>query len=139
MNTELSVLDAALHTEGDHINQLDMLADEIMIMMKYEVPVTKEWYAIRMRYVAIYRKLDWEYLIRLFRTSNSFMHNRTIQLVANMIAILMQWQVGIMSVEQYQFIIYNVKQIWMFYIVYYPDDTHCTMEDLISSMGHCAL
>jgi len=111
------------------MDALPMLLKE---MEELDHITSKEWYAERMNYVVVFRKLDWDTMLGLFRCTDAAAHNQTIQLIANMIAILMQWQVGIMCLPQYQFIVKQVHEIVQYY-------HKCTIDALVTDMKCCEI
>jgi hypothetical protein len=108
---ELAVLAARLHTD-DNAEQLETLIKEANIILDHTIQPSQEWYRDRLNYIRIYRALDWDHFIR---SEHPFIHHTTIQLVARMVAILMQAEIGIFSLQDYQYVLYNVKNVWTHY------------------------
>jgi len=133
--SELTELDSEIKHQPYCIDNMQLLLREINLIIAHKIQPSKDWYASRMTYVAMYRAFDWTSMIATFKTTNSFMHNQTIQLVANMIAILMQWQVGITCLKQYQFIMYYVNTI----LQYYHTTTEYTLDQLVIDMTECSI
>jgi hypothetical protein len=136
---ELSALDAELDQidDADNIDQLELLIKEINIMERYRVVPVNEWYEERIKYIITYKGLDWDYMIHKFEGKNVFLHETSVRVVMAMDAVLQHWEASSdFSLEQYQYIIYNVHNVWTYYKKHYVSDTGYDMEDLLVDMTH---
>ena len=132
---ELIALDAELDAleEMDNIDQLAVLIKEINIIMTHSLTPTEGWYEERVNYIHIYNDLNWDYLIHEFRNHDRFMYETSMRLKSTMGIILDQWQKGLFSLQHYQFVIYNVHNIWSYYKSNFV--TSAKMDDLSAAMS----
>jgi hypothetical protein len=89
-----------------------------------------------MNFIDTYRELNWEYLIEKFDGKNAFIHQTTTQLIDTMDKLMDLWEIGQFSFEMYQYIIYNVRNVWVHYKEHYVGDTGYDMEDLLIDMTY---
>ena len=136
---ELGELDAELDTidEADNIDQLELLIKEITIMDRYKVVPVSEWYKERIKYIITYKGLDWDYMINKFNGKNVFLHETSVRVVTAMESLLEHWDVtSDFPLQQYQYIVYNVHNVWTYYKTHYVGDKGYDMEDLLVDMTH---
>jgi len=133
---ELTALDAELDTieEMDNIDQLAVLIKEINIIMSHGLTPTKNWFQERVHYVKIYNGLNWDYLIEQFRDCNHFLHETSFRVKSTMGVILEQWKTEMFSLQHYQYVIYNVHNIWTYYKSNFV--TKNKMDDLADAMSN---
>jgi len=127
---QLATLDMRLPT-ATHAEQLEILIAEVNILLDHTISPNEEWYRDRLAYVGTYRALDWDAMIRC---ENTFLRHTTIQLLAHMTAILMQAEIAIFSLHDYQYVLYNVKNVWTHYRKLYPPAP--SVELLARTMKH---
>jgi hypothetical protein len=132
---ELIALDAELDNmeEMENIDQLRILVKEINIIMGHKIVPSTNWYEERVGFIRAYNSLNWEYLITQFRDSNRFLASTSERLKETMAVILDQWEKGLFSLQHYQYVIYNVNNIWTYYSSNYV--TSDGMEDLLMGMS----
>lgn len=131
---ELIALDAELDTidELDNINQLVLLIKEITIIYNHKIEPAPNWYKERISYIETYNDLNWDYLMQQFQDSNLFIYETSVRLKSTMEVLIEQWKTGLFSLEHYQYIIYNVHNVWTYYKNNYVDTDG--LGDLISDM-----
>ena len=132
---ELIALDAELDgmEEMENIDQLRILVKEINIIMGHKIVPSANWYEERVGFIRTYNSLNWEYLITQFRDCNPFLASTSERLKETMTVILEQWKQGLFSLQHYQYVIYNVNNIWTYYSSNYV--TSDGMEDLLMGMS----
>ena len=135
---ELDALSAEIDNidELDNIDQLDLLIKEITIIDNHNVIPTAQWYEDRIAFIRLYNDLNWDYLINKFNGRNPFIYQTSIQIKATMTTVLEQWGSGPFSLDQYRFIVYNVRNVWTHYKANYVGDVGYDMEDLLIDMTH---
>lgn len=132
---ELIALDAELDNmeEMDNIDQLHLLLKEINIITTHGIIPATNWYEERVGFIRTYNSLNWEYIITQFHDSNRFLTDTATRLKETMAVILQQWEHGLFSLQHYQYVIYNVNNIWTYYNSNYV--TSDGMEDLLMGMS----
>ena len=134
---ELSALDAELEGIDDlsNIDQLELLIKEYIIINRYQVQLADTWYADRIQYIETYKELNWDYMIQRFATKNAFLCGTSIELVTKMNTLLAQYQTGRFSLELYEYVIYNIHNVWNHYKTEYIDKAPTyDVDDLTSDM-----
>jgi hypothetical protein len=134
---ELSALDAELEGIDDlsNIDQLELLIKEYIIINRYQVQLADTWYADRIHFIETYKELNWDYMIQRFASKNTFLCNTSIQIVTNMNTLLAQYQTGRFSLELYEYVIYNIHNVWHHYKTDYLDKKpEYDVDDLIGDM-----
>jgi len=127
---ELSALHAEMDGGIDNIDHLHCLIKEITIIIRHKVELTHGWYDERIIDVRLYRNLDWEDLIQKCIGSNAFMYTTTMQLLSRMNALLEEYEAtGQFSLDHYQYVMYNVNNIWTFYKANYVSN----MDELVAN------
>ena len=69
-----------------------------------------------------------------FQDSNLFIYETSVRLKSTMEVLIEQWKTGLFSLEHYQYIIYNVHNVWTYYKNNYVDTDG--LGDLISDMAN---
>lgn len=134
---ELDALSAELDEIDDlsNIDQLQLLIKEYVIIDRYRVQLADTWYADRIHFIERYKDLNWEYMIHRFASKNAFLCNTSIQLITNMNTLFEQYKTGRFSLELYQFVIYNVHNVWNHYQTEYLNkEPEYDVDDLIVDM-----
>ena len=133
---ELIALDEELDTidELNNIDQLALLIKEITLIIAYTIQPTPNWYKERISYIETYYNLNWEYLMQQFQDSNPFIYETSERLKSTMEVLIEQWKYGLFSLEHYQYVIYNIHNIWTYYKNNYME-AH-GVNDLILNMSN---
>ena len=135
---ELIALDAELETIDEprrtNIDQLTLLIKEITIIYMHKIQPSSNWYKERISYIETYNNLNWGYLMQQFQDSNAFIYETSVRLKSTMEVLMEQWKSGLFSLEHYQYIIYNVHNVWTYYKNNYVDTDG--LGDLISDMAN---
>jgi hypothetical protein len=121
--------------ELDDIDKLDLLIKELTIIDRYNVIPTMKWYKDHIRYIQMYSHLNWDYLINKFKDCDPFIYQTTIQIKATIATVLDNLISEQFSLDNYRFIIYNIRNVWTCNSKY-GSDVEYNIDDLLIDMTY---
>ena len=133
LSSELNDID-----ELDNNDKLDLLIKELTIIERYNIIPTTKWYKDHIRFIKMYSNLNWDYFIDKFNGIDLFIYQTTIQIKSVIAILLNQYELGSFSLVQYQFIIYNIRNVLTHNSKYVCDVKYVKydIDDLLIDMTH---